>query len=303
MSKICSNCSQLARPDQWQCQSCADKAKARSNKRIADGYCIQPSCYNIPGRGKSRCESCTKRRSEYDKRIRRQRDTDGICNECGRPHEETTKLCVRCKAIARKKSNRRNFGGNRELVVERDTGTCQVCFNDGNMVHHVDGSGKGGSRSVSENNSPANLILLCKRCHADIHRLGNKDTRQKSAALVSHEQTKETKTRGRALLTGWKKLRLQIKERDGNGCTLCGEEDKKIVVHHIDGRGLFCETPNNSTRNLVTLCQSCHNAITNLQSNGSTRTSSHLILALGPGTTGTPVYVPVTVSEGVHIIP
>jgi 5-methylcytosine-specific restriction endonuclease McrA len=168
-------------------------------------------------------------------------------------------------------------------------GVCQVCFSNGNVVHHVDGSGKTGSRNIDENNSPANLILLCRRCHSDIHRLGNKDTRQRAAVLVACEQTKETKTRERALLTGWKKLRLQIKERDKSECVLCHEKDKKIVVHHIDGQGLFCQTPNNNPENLITLCQSCHNAITNLRANGSKKTSPHLILALGPGTTGTPV--------------
>lgn len=53
-----------------------------------------------------------------------------------------------------------------------------------------------------------------------------------------------------------KGLKKQIKERDKHTCQFCGEKRKKIrkCVHHID-----YNKRNNKPKNLITLCESCHN--------------------------------------------
>lgn len=50
-------------------------------------------------------------------------------------------------------------------------------------------------------------------------------------------------------------LRERIRERDNYACQVCGkvQRKRKFSVHHID-----YDKKNNSMRNLVTLCRSCH---------------------------------------------
>lgn len=45
--------------------------------------------------------------------------------------------------------------------------------------------------------------------------------------------------------------------RDGHKCAECGSKEQ-LVVHHKDGNGRGQSKPNNSMRNLVTLCRACH---------------------------------------------
>ena len=70
-------------------------------------------------------------------------------------------LCHDCSEISRKHKLR--FGGNRQLVIDRDEGRCQDCGTDSNIVvHHVDGDRK--------NNRMENLLTLCTACHGRLHR-------------------------------------------------------------------------------------------------------------------------------------
>lgn len=54
-----------------------------------------------------------------------------------------------------------------------------------------------------------------------------------------------------------KKLKKNIKERDGNKCVFCGRKEN-LVVHHIDYDKMNCKEDN-----LITLCKICH-GFTNL---------------------------------------
>lgn len=71
--------------------------------------------------------------------------------------------------LPRQKEIRENkhFSGNRIAALDRDFNTCQICFNPGNIVHHIDGNGRG---STNPNNSLDNLKTLCRRCHLAEHR-------------------------------------------------------------------------------------------------------------------------------------
>lgn len=52
----------------------------------------------------------------------------------------------------------------------------------------------------------------------------------------------------------WKKLRLQILNRDNYACQYCGfKAEKWQIVHHIDG-----DPNNNEHKNLETICQMCN---------------------------------------------
>lgn len=297
MSKKCTNCNQPARPDRVQCQTCADRNKKREDKRVAQGYCIQTSCYNIPESGKARCPSCTKRRSKYDKRIRQQRNTPGICNQCGESHNEATKTCGPCKKKLLERQHKKNFGGNRNAVIERDEGLCQSCGKVANIIHHIDNTGIGGKFKTGVsgrlrddiNNSLDNLIVLCKRCHADIHRLGNRKTRAVAAYILRVPRGSDPLALSRSNTKGWRPIKSRILARDSERCILCQNKEGTLVIHHKDDCGLRAENPNNDPSNLVTLCRGCHAAITNQRNNSDTQMTASLVLALGPGTTGTPV--------------
>lgn len=111
------------------------------------------------------------------------------CEECGvsvkqRTRSQTKRYCsVACKNTAHAK--RMTADGNpgwrggvdqtrylpgvlteynkiRPQVVERDGGACVVCHSsDGLSVHHLD--------MDAANNSPSNLVTLCRDCHSAVH--------------------------------------------------------------------------------------------------------------------------------------
>lgn len=64
-----------------------------------------------------------------------------------------------------------------------------------------------------------------------------------------------------------KSPRHQAKTRDDFRCRICDKETK-LIVHHIDGQGEVNpdtrkrQKPNNEPGNLITLCASCHAALT-----------------------------------------
>lgn len=55
----------------------------------------------------------------------------------------------------------------RDLVWTRDRFLCVVCQNGGEQLHHRSARRMGGTTRL-EANSPSNLVLLCRPCHADI---------------------------------------------------------------------------------------------------------------------------------------
>jgi|ERR1035437_175051 hypothetical protein len=64
-------------------------------------------------------------------------------------------------------TNKRRFGGNRYIVLKRDSYRCRVCSKGGRLdIHHIDGNGRG---KKNPNCSVDNLISLCHFCHKAIH--------------------------------------------------------------------------------------------------------------------------------------
>lgn len=68
--------------------------------------------------------------------------------------------------------DKKRFGGNRQIILERDNWECQKCgmnneqhiliFGRSITVDHIDGNGR---YSKKPNNEISNLITLCLRCH------------------------------------------------------------------------------------------------------------------------------------------
>jgi 5-methylcytosine-specific restriction endonuclease McrA len=78
--------------------------------------------------------------------------------------------------ISKEYQYKRNFGGARRSILERDRYSCRICGNDRQkslVVHHKDDQGYKASKP---NNNPDNLIVLCRNCHAAITKLRKYDT-------------------------------------------------------------------------------------------------------------------------------
>jgi len=98
----------------------------------------------------------------------------------------------------------KNFGGNRDKVLERDNWQCQECgmnneqhiviFGKSLNVHHKDGNGR---YSEKPNNNIDNLITLCHRCHVTI---------ENPARKLTEEQVKEIKYLLNNKIMGCKKI-------------------------------------------------------------------------------------------------
>lgn len=53
----------------------------------------------------------------------------------------------------------------------------------------------------------------------------------------------------------WQKRRLEIMQRDGFKCQLCGNDKKTLNVHHLKYNGEPWEAED---KHLITLCEPCH---------------------------------------------
>lgn len=63
--------------------------------------------------------------------------------------------------------DKHHFDGLAVAVLARDEHKCTSCGStDQLVVHHIDGAGRG---SKQPNNTMANLITLCRACHAALH--------------------------------------------------------------------------------------------------------------------------------------
>lgn len=84
------------------------------------------------------------------------------------------------------------------------------------------------------------------------------ETRAKISAAFAGERSARWQGgigRERYALGFTKRLKMDIRERDGFSCMACGkpEGDRPHVVHHVDYK-----KTNHGRNNLVTLCPSCH---------------------------------------------
>jgi 5-methylcytosine-specific restriction endonuclease McrA len=281
---LCQSCSNPSREGMVLCQECADKCRERYRKKAASGYCSRNGCWNVVASGASRCKECRVKRSVYVTQVYKDRKAGGLCPHCGKvPPEDGFESCSPCRASALERAHKGNFSGLRPAVIERDGGECQCCGENGALVHHINGNNR--------HNSMANLIHLCRKCHADIHKFGNRSSRAQSAALVVYAG-QINNARKRPDRAGWNRIRQAVLGRDGRTCRLCGNEDRRMIVHHKNDRGLRDARPDNSKGNLMTLCRPCHASLTHLRNNTDRQLASKLIFALGPGTSGQPASQP-----------
>jgi 5-methylcytosine-specific restriction endonuclease McrA len=106
----------------------------------------------------------------------------------------------------------------------------------------------------------------CKECRSEIKKIWIRKPEVRERRKLRARKFRKT-LRGRILtkkqnrklqnLIRFGGLRYIVLERDNYKCFICGNS-KKLLVHHIDGKGRNCINPNNAPENLITMCQPCH---------------------------------------------
>lgn len=134
------------------CSNCLIKKSTRQNpiRYKRRKYLIENGlCYTDCGRNlfsKWLCKECLdKKNSDYVRKY----------------HENKQKH--RIDSLARQ--HKKNFGGLRPMILERDKNICQICFrgNTTMLVHHINEDPK--------DNRMDNLIALCRVCHLVVERM------------------------------------------------------------------------------------------------------------------------------------
>lgn len=146
-----------------------------------------------------------------------------LCVVCGKefePYREHQKYCSKqCRNRADK--NDRRFSGIREYVLDRDGYACVQCGSTRQLaVHHKD--------CKKFNNSPDNLVTLCRSCHAKIHSLDIGHVRPETRKCVVcggeyhpvHESQKLC--RRKTCKREWKKLQKRSQHESAK-CAVCGK--------------------------------------------------------------------------------
>jgi len=85
------------------------------------------------------------------------------CQECGKTFFSSSPKRYKHKSCRKNsKLYPRTYYRNKKIVLERDNHKCQSCQTKKELtIHHIDCDYK--------NNSPSNLITLCKQCHISLH--------------------------------------------------------------------------------------------------------------------------------------
>ena len=173
--ELCRTCTKRpAAEGHTECADCAARRCIRSRSwRVEHKYTHCSSCRGpLDDPRFAGCSRCRKEQTEDVKRTYHERISQGLCPDCGKPHDPispSSRLCSECWQNSRSRrmhsySNHR-YGGQLETIIHRDK-SCVVCGHlygvrkNPVVCHHIDGN--------IENNYPDNLVLLCRKCHAAI---------------------------------------------------------------------------------------------------------------------------------------
>ena len=114
----------------------------------------------------------------------------------------------------------------------------------------------------------------CSRCQKE-KSLSNFSPQNYWCKECRAENGKEIKRRygigGRTIATFGLKLALEVYDKAGRKCKICGEVND-LTIHHLDQQGRNFENrglqPNNEIENLVVWCRRCHGSFHGKQSRG-----------------------------------
>ena len=176
MSK-CITCNNQAVEDRVRCSKCLHDARRYAReyirKKKAAGLCIDCSSPITDG---MYCQSCRAKRNDLARNRYYERRSSGLCVECSTPVSGQY-LCNDC--LRKYRAYRRNGTKSKlyQSVKERDGWKCRICDKTNSLViHHIDGQGErepAGRQRQRPNDDSANLITLCRGCHASLTKFIN----------------------------------------------------------------------------------------------------------------------------------
>lgn len=175
MQKPCTDCQVVfdaVQVRQVRCPACQAKHRNSHTRLKYNKVCIDckqdfktgnmraPRCEHC--RYHTKCESCS---TEFFREV------------------STQRFCSRkCSDRAKKDFY---YDGAYSEVMERDGHQCKKCASTGKLsVHHIDHSGSEKVKTFEANNSIENLVVLCDKCHRDIHNATYKTLAEKYPADV-----------------------------------------------------------------------------------------------------------------------
>ena len=140
-----------------QCWTLISGTGVLSRPVCRNGHQRTPETTRINPSGARTCKVCEKGRPPHPKR--------GICIDCGVP---CSRLGGRCHPCAQKGELNSNWQGSvvaggtgrvraRSVVPSLDLIRCADCGSPSKDRHHSDGN--------TSNNTPNNIVALCRRCH------------------------------------------------------------------------------------------------------------------------------------------
>ena len=166
-SGICVDCGQHpAKQSYTRCEVCLQKRRNWWHERLDQGLC--PKCGKPRQEDYTSCKVCRDRDAARADKLRKSRRAALLCILCGKESVSPPyTICEPCRIKKRKREgNYRLDGGNREAIIIRDGGVCQLCGGTNRLrVHHKDGTGNTDRR----NNDYGNLITVCQPCHSHLH--------------------------------------------------------------------------------------------------------------------------------------
>lgn len=213
----------------YMCKRNQNKKQNKENRKITLKCKNCKNEFNVPTWEKNR-EYCSKKcQLESVRKIGEHKITT-ICTICGNEfHHYGERIVCSRECYSKYLSQQRLNENNPAWIKEKKKAICKKCGNEFEYTR----------RNLHQGQEPIFCSLNCSRNNGN-----NKE-------IIDNIRCDHKYGFGFN-----KKLKNEIKERDGNCCQLCGET-KKLEVHHID-----YDKNNNEENNLITLCRKCH-GITN----------------------------------------
>lgn len=207
--------------------------------------------WGVPVMAYQRSAASRARRAAYNREWHKvhpdpRKDT---CPDCGQAKSLVSARCARCASVAQRRARyagwRRDAitpdGGRRRAQKLYPLGACEQCGRPGQDRHHKDGD--------TANNDPANVVILCRRCHMAIDgrlqafRVSGLSARRARKTHCSHGHEYTLENTMPANGTG-RRCRQCDRDRESRRrtpesgqlvtlrCTVCGTEFQQFYMDH-----------------------------------------------------------------------
>ena len=202
---------------------------------------------NHPPAGLLTCDACRKRVSAYYKKVRERGLSGNFCTKCGKSKQiDGKRLCLACLAYHSLRNNKR-------YKDRRKTHLCVKC-----------GETASDSSAFCDKHRRVETVRMsvvrkerisrhvCIRCEVPLKDI--KGNYCPTCAIDAAERA--AKKKNNDYFGGFRDF---VIDRDNHRCVICGNDKKRLHVHHID------KAKDSVPENLVTVCIHCHTVLTSFE--------------------------------------